>query len=68
MVAVLTFNLPEEKEDFELAQKGGHYLSIIEDLDDFLRAIIKYNQTFNDEQIAVYEAVRTKLWELRNDE
>ena len=65
--AILEFNLPEEREEFENAHKGVHYLIVIEDLDNFLRAKLKYTE-LTEEQATIYQEVRDKLWELKNDE
>lgn len=62
-----TFNLPEEREELELAQKGPHLSSVLDDLDNYLRHKLKY-ETLTEEQYAVYEDVRKKLYELRNEE
>jgi len=37
MECILKFNLPEEKEEMELALKAMDYYSFVEDLDDKLR-------------------------------
>ena len=43
MKATLTFNLPDEKGDFELAQHGWKYQSVLYQLDQqFLRPITKH--------------------------
>jgi hypothetical protein len=60
MVGKLIFKLPEETEDFELAQKAVCYKIALEDLDNWLRGIIKYTE---QETINVQE-VRDKLHEI----
>jgi hypothetical protein len=67
MRATLSFTLPEEREEFELASKAGHLDYVIGELDNFLRGKIKYGQ-HSAEVEAIYQEVRDKLWELRNDE
>lgn len=62
----LEFQLPEEQEDFETAQKGWHYRIIIEELDNYLRSKIKYSE-LTEEQHAIYDEIRSELWRLRND-
>ena len=65
--AILEFNLPEEREEHELALNAHQYMRIIEEMDDFLREKIKYEQLPPyDEKI--YRDIRNKLWELRRGE
>jgi hypothetical protein len=43
MKAILEFNLPEEKEDFDFATKGINYYSALVEFDNWLRSEYKYN-------------------------
>lgn len=43
MKGVLEFNLPEEQKEFNLAQNGGYYKAVLDDLDNLLRNVIKYD-------------------------
>jgi hypothetical protein len=52
MKGILQFDLPEEREDFEHAQKATHYVAIIEDLFNLLRQKSKYE---NKKSIAITE-------------
>lgn len=45
MLAKLIFRLPEEREDFELAQNGWKYKSMIDDIYNKLRSLDKYTET-----------------------
>lgn len=65
--ATLTFQLPEETQDFQDACKAQHYVGVIDELDNFLRSKLKYTE-LTDEQDMVYSEVREKLWALRNEE
>jgi len=42
MKATLTFDLPDEKDDFNLANNGRNYLSSLWDLDEYLRGCHKH--------------------------
>ncbi len=42
MNGLLTFKLPEEKEDFEMAQKGWDYRHVLSDILEDLRNKYKY--------------------------
>ena len=66
MKATLSFNLPEEREEFELAQQGSSCSIVLFDLDQFLRNKIKYeNLTELEEKI--YQELRDKLHEFAHD-
>ncbi len=68
MLGILKFNLPEERIEFEQACDAGHYVCVIEELDNFLRSKLKYGgDTLTEEQYHVYETIREKLRELRDD-
>lgn len=42
MIGKLVFKLPEEREDFEMAQKGWEYRIVLSDVCDELRKRYKY--------------------------
>lgn len=63
MKAILEFNLPEDKEEFKLANQATSYYLVIEDIDNYLRSRIKYEQ--NSEEVEkVLQEVREKLYEI----
>jgi hypothetical protein len=68
MKAILEFNLPEDRDDHELAINAGKYYSIIWDIDQFLRNKTKYAEQGTPEPFtrAMYE-VRDELWKLINE-
>ena len=43
MKAILEFNLPEDKEDFDFATNGINYYSALVEFDQWLRSEYKYN-------------------------
>jgi hypothetical protein len=68
MKAILKFNLPEEQEEFDIANKGWKFRSVLLEYDNYLRDKIKYDEQLTDEQYKIYEEVRTKLWEILNED
>ena len=69
MKATLEFNLPEDRDDFELATKGGKWYSVVWDMDQWLRSQYKYmpdSEYSSDKYNAYYEA-RQKLNEIINE-
>lgn len=63
MKGILVFLLPEDSEEFKLAQKGSLYKYALDDLDNWLRSKAKYEDI---EQITITE-VRNKIAELYTD-
>ena len=61
MKGTLEYNLPEERFDFEIATKAMDYRNVIEELNEWLRREIKYNDNHE------YEKVRKVLLELLDD-
>ena len=41
-MGILKFKLPEETEDFEMAQKAWKYKLVLDDLMEYLRRLAKY--------------------------
>ncbi len=67
MKAILSFSIPQEQEEFELAQKGGKYKAVLEDLDNWLRSKLKY-EDLPEQEDKTLNSVRNKLHELLNEE
>jgi hypothetical protein len=63
MKAALYFRMPEEREEFYNAHNGVRYRIALTDLDNWLRAKIKY-EDLPQEKHDLYQEVRDKLYEL----
>jgi len=66
MKAILKFDLPEEREEFELASNAVNYSIVLSDIDNYLRSKIKHTD-LTDEQYKVYEEIREQLWNYINE-
>lgn len=53
MKAILEFNLPEDKEDYDYANNGFNYYMALMEMDQWLRSEYKYNG--KEEMYAVRE-------------
>jgi hypothetical protein len=62
VTATLTFTLPEEADDLDLARKGSDWRIVVEDLDAYLRGRLKHEDLAPDADKALDEA-RQKLHE-----
>jgi hypothetical protein len=63
MKATLSFELPEEREEFEAATKGSAYKATLTDLDNYLRSRLKYEDLPEDVHDAI-QKTRDKLTSL----
>lgn len=45
-IATLSFNLPEEKTDYDMANSAGKMYSILWEIDQDIRAVLKYGHKF----------------------
>lgn len=67
MRGILEFNLPEEKEEFKLAQNARRLDLFINEFDNnSLRRRVKYDN-LNEEQQKLVEDIRTEFWSLYNE-
>ena len=57
MKAILEFNLPEDKEEFDAASKGMDWAILAWDIDEFIRNKIKYEQ----DKDGILQLVRDRL-------
>jgi uncharacterized protein (DUF1800 family) len=60
VTATLTFQLPEEQEEFYLAAKGADWRIVVEDMDAHLRSRLKYEDLPEDVDAAL-DAARQHL-------
>ena len=60
MKGILEFSLPEENEEFELAQNGFKYKIALDDMDNWLRGKIKYGD-LDEKTHELYQECRDKL-------
>ena len=57
MKAILEFNLPEDKEEFDVSSRGMEWALLVWHIDQFIRNKIKYEQDSD----GVLQLVRDKL-------
>ena len=67
MKAILEFNLPEDKHDFNNAIKGGDWKYVCWQMDQYLRKRVKYDEGLTEEQHEVYEDMRGELWRMMHE-
>jgi len=66
---ILEFDTIEDQEDYYNAINGGSYRYLLQDLDNYLRDIVKYNSYKNTpEEQEFASKVRDKLRELLEEE
>ena len=66
MKAILEFNLPEDKEEFDTASKGMDWALVVWDIDQLLRKKLKYGNLLPN-TTAELEEIRDTLNEMLAD-
>ena len=64
MTAKLEFNLPDERYEFECAVNAEKWRSVIWELDERLRVLIKYSVNNGTMDIPTVERIRSELRDL----
>ena len=68
MKAILEFNLPDDQQEFDLANSGIKFWSVLWELDQDLRAKTKYApDDLPQDKYDAYEEIRDKLRELMSE-
>ena len=66
MKAKLTFNLPDDQHEFDLAIQGGKMYSALWDISKELRTLWKYEE-LSEEEWNMVERIRDKFYEILGD-
>jgi hypothetical protein len=66
MRAILTFHLPREEHEFQLANEAADWHSVVWEIDQKLRGYLKYGHTFQSPDEALQE-IRRYLYEEISD-
>ena len=67
MTATLTFNLPEEQEEFYHAAKGADWRIVVDDMDGYLRGRLKYEEGLHEEAEKALDAAQQRLHEFLSE-
>lgn len=68
MKATLEFNLPDDEQEFTLANNAMNFWSVLWELDNELRAKTKYApDDMPEDKYDAYEEIRDRLRELMNE-
>lgn len=67
MKVVMVFKLPEEKDQFEYAQRGADWMNVVDDMVKWLRDRVKHDTTLSAKEHGAYEKAYQKLWEIQGD-
>ena len=61
MRAILVFDLPDERSDFNLARDGANWRGVVWDIDQQLRSIIKHDDNVSAPAKTIYQKVRNMI-------
>jgi hypothetical protein len=64
MKAKLTFNLPDDQHEFDIAIQGSKMYLALWDLSQELRSMWKYQAYNTEEEYAIVETIRDKFYEI----
>ena len=67
MKAILEFNLPEDKVDFDLALQGSDWKHVCWEMDQYLRKELKYSDEKSFEELKLLQEVRDELYRFINE-
>lgn len=56
----------DEQEQFEIMQNARSFVSVIHEINQYMRAELKYKEP-SEEREKAFEEIRDKLWELINE-
>ena len=61
MKAILEFNLPEDKVDFDLALQGSDWKHVCWEMDQLLRKHLKYDDDLKEDEVKMLQYVREEF-------
>jgi hypothetical protein len=64
MKAIIEFTLPEEREEFDMFNKASFYYSLLTDIDNYCRSIIKHGVDANKPIEEVAENIRGMIHDI----
>jgi len=65
MKAIIEFKLPEDIEEYEMANNASKMYMALWDIKQLFRSTLKYNPTgLNDEQLEQWETMRGEFFEI----
>ena len=65
MKAIIEFELPEDQEEYEMANNASKMYMALWDIKQLFRSTLKYNPAgLNDEQLEQWEAMRGEFFEI----
>lgn len=68
MKVILEFNLPDDQQEYDLANNGLAFWNVLWELDQDLRTKTKYaSDDLPQDKYDAYEEIRDKLWELMTE-
>lgn len=66
MKARLTFNLPDDQHEFDLAVQGSNMYSALWDISQELRTMWKYREYETEKEYALIDSIREKFYDILN--
>ena len=67
MKAILEFNLPEDKVDFDLALQGSDWKHVCWEMEQLLRKHLKYDDDLKEDEVKMLQYIRDEFWKFMNE-
>lgn len=67
MKSTLTFSLPEDQKEFELATNGSKWANLVYVIDQEIRTRLKYDETLSDSCRNELEKLRKLIYEMMKE-
>lgn len=67
MKAILEFNLPDDQEDYDMANKAVSYKVALWEISQYLRSEVKYNEQLSADAYDQVVKLREKFHDILND-
>lgn len=68
MKGILKFSLPEEREEFIIAQNGNKFYATISDIENYFRTNLKHNpNNYNEQELNFLEKIKEDVYDIIKD-
>ena len=59
MKAILEFELPKDKKNFDTASRGIDWANVVRDMDQLMHKKVKYSELSNESKLAIEQLILT---------
>ena len=63
----IEYDMPDERGELDYALDGYKYQVVLQDIDNYLRKILKYDDSISDKEYDIYEEIREKIYNIAEE-